>query len=263
MNKIKSTWIKNSLGFENDLYIYQDKTMFNYSIDTILLANLTTLNRKTKKILEIGTNNCALSIFLSQRDKRLKIDAIEIQKEAIELAKYNIKLNKLEKQITLIHNDFNDWWKKHNKNQLMKYDVIVCNPPFYRKVNKTKKNIDKKIAIATHEIKLNLEQIILGSSKIIEQKGYLSLIIPTERLVDCFVLLKKYNFEPKRIKMIHPRINQKAILVFVEARFNSGWGVNFEKNLYLHNENSSKHEYTKEVIKLYSPNKIKGFKNNE
>ena len=59
--------------------------MFNYSVDTILLANLTSLNRKTKRILEIGTNNCALSIFLSQRSKNIKIDAIEIQKEAIEL----------------------------------------------------------------------------------------------------------------------------------------------------------------------------------
>ena len=47
--------------------------------------------------------------------------------------------------------------------------------------------------IATHEIKLNLEQIVEGSSKIINQKGYLSLIIPPERLVDCFFVLKKYN----------------------------------------------------------------------
>lgn len=59
--KIKKSWVKNSLGYDNNLFIYQDKTMFNYSIDTILLANLATLNKKTKDVLEIGTNNGALS----------------------------------------------------------------------------------------------------------------------------------------------------------------------------------------------------------
>ena len=53
----------------------------------------------TKNVLEIGTNNAALSIFLQQRSEDIKIDAIEIQKEAINLAKYNLKINNLEKTI--------------------------------------------------------------------------------------------------------------------------------------------------------------------
>ncbi|WP_022935372.1 tRNA1(Val) (adenine(37)-N6)-methyltransferase [Mesomycoplasma moatsii] len=255
--KIKNTWVKNSLGYDNNIYIYQDKKMFNYSVDTILLANLTSLNRKTKRILEIGTNNCALSIFLSQRSKNIKIDAIEIQKEAIELAKYNIEMNKLENRINLIHNDFNNWWKIYTKNQGKKYDVIICNPPFYRKETKIKKNISKSLLQATHEISLTIDQIIEGSSKIINQKGYLSMIIPPERLVDCFVSLRKYCFEPKRIIMIHPRVKQKAILAFVEARFQTGWGTHFEPNLYLHPDDESKHEYLEEIIRLYKPIKIK------
>lgn len=255
--KIKSTWVKNSLGYDNNLFIYQDKEMFNYSVDTILLANLTTLNRKTKDILEIGTNNCALSIFLSQRSDDLKIDALEIQKEAIELAKYNLKINKLNNQINLIHDDFNLWWKKHIKKQGKKYDVIICNPPFYRKETKSKKNVSAALLKATHEISINLNQIIEGSSRIIEQKGYLSLIIPPERIVDCFCSMRKFNFEPKRVIMIHPRINQKAILCFVEARFQTGFGTKFEPNIYLHPEDESKHEYLDNVIKLYHPIKVK------
>lgn len=246
----------NSLGYDNNLFIYQDKEMFNYSVDTILLANLTSLNRKIKNILEIGANNGALSIFLSQRSKSILIDAIEIQEEAIEVANHNIKINQLENKINLISDDFNLWWKKHCKNQGKKYDLIICNPPFYRIETKFKKNISEKILKATHEISLNMEQIILGSSKIINQKGYLSLIIPPERLVDCFCMLRKYNFEPKRVIMIHPRINQKAILTFVEARFQSGWGTCFEPNIYLHPEDESKHEYLDEVVKLYQPIKI-------
>lgn len=170
--KIKKSWVKNSLGYDNNLFIYQDKTMFNYSVDTILLANLATLNKKTKDVLEIGTNNGALSIFLSQRSENINIDAIEIQEKACELAIYNINMNHLENRINIINEDFNEWWKKHIKNVGKKYDLIICNPPFYRKETKFKKNISEAMLKATHEITLNLEDIIKGSSKIIEQKGF-------------------------------------------------------------------------------------------
>ncbi|WP_033160927.1 tRNA1(Val) (adenine(37)-N6)-methyltransferase [[Mycoplasma] collis] len=257
MNKTKDKIIKNSLGYDSDLYIYQNKSMFNYSVDTILLGNFVSLNRKIKNMLEIGTNNGALAIFVSERNPNLKIDAVEIQTKAIKLAKKNIELNK-KNNIFLINEDFNDFYKNHAKNQLKKYDSIICNPPFYKiETNLKKNNVSQEMLIATHEIKLNLEQIISGSAKIIEQKGYLSLVLPVERLVDCIYLLKKYKFEPKRIQMIHPRVNEKAILFLIESRFFSGWGTHYEPNIYLHPLNKNLHTYTKKVKKLYKPIKIK------
>ncbi|VEU77148.1 tRNA1(Val) (adenine(37)-N6)-methyltransferase [Mycoplasmopsis columbina] len=247
--------VKNSLGFDSNLFVYQDKDMFNYSVDTILLANFVFINHKIHNILEIGTNNGALSIFLAERDEKLKIDALEIQKSAIEVADLNVKLNKKEKQINLINEDFNLFWKNMIKTSSKKYDSIVCNPPFYT-VSKTKmsKKVSNEMLIATHEIMLNLEQIIEGCSKIIEQKGYLSMVIPVERLVDCFCLMRQYKFEPKRVQFIIPRIQDKPKLVLVEARYQAGWGVHFLPNLYLHDPNNKiDHEYLDEIKKLYKP----------
>ncbi len=255
--------VKNSLGYDTDLYVYQDKSMFNYSVDTILLGNFISLNSSTKKILEIGTNNGALSIFISARSKEIKIDALEIQIKALELAKINIELNKKNKQITLIHDDFNNFYKDHMKNQKRKYDAIVCNPPFY-KVNASKKTKgSKEKYIATHEIKLTLEQVIKGSSKIIKQKGYLAIVEPTSRLVDIIVLMRKYDFEPKRIQMVHPREDQKSNLVLVEGRFKVGWGTHYLPNIYLHTLNKNEHKYRDEVKELYRPIKMKGIKNDK
>lgn len=265
MNKkiIEEKLVKNSLGFDSNLHVFQDKTMFNYSVDTILLGNFVFLNNKIKNLLEIGTNNGALSIFISERNPKLKIDAIEIQHKAVELAKSNIKLNNKQNQITVIECDFNDFYLEKNKIAAPKYDSIVCNPPFYIYENsKVNKNISEELLIATHEVKLNLEQIILGSSKIIEQKGYLTIVIPVERLVDCFCLMRKYKFEPKRIQFIIPRITDKPKLVLVESRYQTGWGVHFMPNLYLHDPNNKlSHEYLPEIKKLYKPIKIKGSEN--
>ncbi|WP_027334445.1 tRNA1(Val) (adenine(37)-N6)-methyltransferase [Mycoplasma elephantis] len=247
--------VKNSLGYDSNLYIYQDKDMFNYSVDTILLGNFVFLNKKITNMLEIGTNNGSLAIFLSERNKNLKIDALEIQTKACEIAKLNIELNNKKQQINIINDDFNVFYKK----QQNKYDSIVCNPPFYplkKSLVKTK-NITQEKLIATHEILLNLEQIIFGCSKIIEQKGYLTMVLPVERIVDVMELFRKYKFEPKRIRFVCPRIYEKPKFVLIESRFMAGWGIHFLPNLYLHPEDKNIHIYNSEVVDLYKPIKIK------
>ncbi len=244
--------VKNSLGFDSNLFVYQDKTMFNYSVDTILLGNFVTINAKTKQLLEIGTNNGALAIFISARYKKLMIDALEIQAEALVIAQKNLLLNNKTDQINLIFDDFNIYYQKISKTSF-KYDAIVCNPPFY-KLNASKKHQgSEKLLIATHEIKLTLEQIIFGSSQIIKQRGYLSLVLPTERLIDATTLMRKFDFEVKRIQFIHPRVTKKSNLVLVEGRFKVGWGTHFLVNIYLHPEDIKDHSYQETVKKLYKP----------
>ncbi|UUM19621.1 MULTISPECIES: tRNA1(Val) (adenine(37)-N6)-methyltransferase [unclassified Mycoplasma] len=250
--------IKNSLGFNSNLWVYQDKDMFNYSVDTILLGNFIYLNKKITRALEIGTNNAALSIFVASRSEKLKIDALEIQDSASRLAQFNVKINQLDKQIKIINADFNDFYKDLTKTATRKYQSIFCNPPFYHfdKTKVSKKASSEKL-IATHEIKMTLEQLIQGCSKIIEQKGFLTLVMPIERLVDLFELLRKYKFEPKRIQFIYTRIQDKAKFVLLEARYQAGWGSHFLPNLYLHDSNNKiDHEYLPEIKELYKPIKI-------
>ncbi|EIE42042.1 adenine-specific DNA modification methyltransferase [Mycoplasmopsis canis UFG1] len=252
--------VKNSLGFDSDLYVYQDKDMFNYSVDTILLGNFIYLNSKITNALEIGTNNGALSIFVAARNKKLKIDALEIQTKAAELAKENIKLNKMEEQIKIINEDFNNFWVLHNKNNHRKYQTIFCNPPFYEfDKTKVKSNVSNEILTATHEISLTLEQLIQGCSKIIEQKGFLTLVLPIERSIDAFVLMRKYKFEPKRIQYVFTRLTEKPKFALIEARYQTGSGTHFLKNIYLHDHNNkTNHDYLPEVKKIYKPIKVEG-----
>lgn len=255
---MKENLIKNSLGYDSNLHVWQDKEMFNYSVDTILLGNFVFLNKKITNMLEIGANNGALSIFISERYDKLHIDAVELQERACEIAKINIDENQKDDQISIIQSDFNDFWLKHAQNQDRKYQSIVCNPPFYpleKSLIKTK-NITQEKLIATHEVHLNLEQIIQGSSKIIEQKGYLTMVMPVERLVDLMELLRKYKFEPKRIRFVCPRVEDKPKFVLIESRFMAGWGIHFLPNYYLHPKDKSNHVYCDDIVELYKPIKV-------
>lgn len=88
-----------------------------------------------------------------------------------------------------------------------KYDLIVANPPYYNEdFNQQRKNSTLEQKLATHEINLNLEQLVANSARIIEQKGYLAIVLPMARYIDTICLLRKYNFEPKRIQLVYPRI---------------------------------------------------------
>lgn len=245
--------VKNNLGFDSGLQIFQDKEMFNYSVDTIMLGNFVSLNSNVINILDIGANNGALSIFVASRKNNIKIDALEIQKPAADLCIKNVELNKFEKKISVLNDDFNNYYLEHCKKQMNKYDLIMCNPPFYKVGHFLERQTSDEILIARSEYKLNIEQIIKGASKIIKQKGYLTLIHKSERFVDIVIAMRKYGFEPKRIQFIYPRIHSKANFVMIEGRYRAGWGQHFLKNIYLHTEDTSKHEYNEETKKLYKP----------
>ena len=92
--------VLNYLLAYNNMKIIQRKDMFNFSLDTVLLANFCTITKDVKQIIDFGTNNAAIPLLLSQRTNR-PITGIEIQKEAVDLAIKNIELNNLETQINI------------------------------------------------------------------------------------------------------------------------------------------------------------------
>ena len=100
--------------------------------------------KKQYKILDIGTGSGCLAICLAKELTNSKITAIDISKTAINVAKKNIKLKKLEHQIDLRLIDINKIKDR--------YDIIVSNPPYlteceYEKVQEEIKNFEPKVAL--------------------------------------------------------------------------------------------------------------------
>lgn len=203
--------------FDYDYKIYQNSDYFKFSLDSVLLAEFVDLKSGQKEVLDLCSGNAPIPMILSKKyGNKINITGVEIQECIYDLGIKSIEYNRIN-NIDFLNEDVNDLPSIFaNK----KFNIITCNPPYF-KVNETNYINDNEIkAIARHEIKITLDDIINISSKLIENQGYLYLVHRPERLIDIINSLKKYRFGVKRIVPIYSKKNTNANLVLIEAIYN-------------------------------------------
>lgn len=211
----------------NDLYdypnlkIYQYKGYFKFSLDSILLAEYVKTTKRTKKILDLCSGNAAIPLILSTKTKAM-IDAVEIQEEIYTLARESVKYNHLEKQIKIYNQDILniDVFKNQQK-----YDIITCNPPYFKVDNLSHINDLGPLAIARHEIKLTLEDVFRIASTHLNTKGEFYLVHRVNRLDEIFILGNKYKLNVKNVELIKTKKENNPYIVLVRCVKDAGLGV--------------------------------------
>lgn len=235
--------VNDLLGYDG-LKIIQRPDMFNFSLDSTLLADFCNPLTKTNKILDLGTGNGPIPLFLSLRTKA-KIVGIEIQKDVFDLAKRSVALNKLENQITILNDDIKGIHKKFENGE---FDLITCNPPFFKYKESSHINKNEYKTIARHEVLITLEDIIIESKRLLTTKGSLVMVHRTERLVDIINTLSKHRFEVKRLRFVYPKKGTESNMVLIDASNNGQAGLKLMEPLYVHEDN----HYTDEVLKIFN-----------
>lgn len=231
------------LGYKN-LCVYQDSEMFNFSLDSVLLPNFVTINKNIKNILDIGCGNLPVSLILTTKTDA-SITAVEIQKDVYDIALKNLELNNKKNQINIINADIRDLYKNFETEY---YDVIVCNPPFFKVSKDSHLNKNDYKTIARHEVFLNLDDLFSISKKILKNNGIISIVHRPERLLDIICAMRKYNIMPKKIQFVYPKKDKEANILLIEGTKNGNSGMKILPPLFVHNEDGS---YTDEVKKYF------------
>ena len=203
--------MKNDL-LNYDFKIFQNDDYFKFSIDSVLLAEFVNIGYRTKSIIDFCTGNAPIPMILSTKFSK-RIVGVELQKEIFDLAKKSVNYNNIN-NIELINMDVKDLVDLNEK-----FDIITCNPPYFKVVDGSKVNDNSVKAIARHEIKINLEDIIKVSSKIMNFSGSLYFVHRCERLVEIIDLLKKYNFGLRRLQFVYNSLDSDCCFILVEAKY--------------------------------------------
>lgn len=231
------------LGYDN-MYIYQDDEMFNFSLDSVLLANFVTLNKKSTKIMDIGCGNAPIPLIMSTRTNS-HIIGVEIQKEVYDLAVKSVKVNNLENQIEIINKDINDLY---NELESDSFDVITCNPPYFKYSESSNINDSKYKVIARHELMLDISRLLKISKKLLKNNGILAIVHRPERLLDILLEMKENNIEPKRIQLVYPSKDKEANILLIEGTKNGNPGLKVLPPIYAHDEDGN---YTEQVKRYF------------
>ena len=243
MNLEKNEVVNNLLN--KNLKIIQRTDFFNFSLDSLLVANFLSVGRGVNKIVDLGTGNGAIPLFLSERTKA-KITGIEIQKISAELAKRNIELNNLSEQIEIINDDMKNW-RKYFK--IGSQDAVISNPPFFKfDGNEELLNDLDQLTLARHEISITLEEIIETASFLLKDKGYFAMVHRPDRFLEILDTMRKYGIVPKKVRFCHSKIDKQAKILLVEGIKFGAEGLTVLPPLISHDSDG---KYSQEVLELF------------
>ncbi len=155
-------------------------------------------NNKSKKILDIGTGSGCIIISILKESIKSNGVALDISKNAIKIAKINAKLQQVDNRIKFINSNID----KYNYD---KYDLIVSNPPYIKKIRISRleedvKDFEPNIALdGGYSGYSELEKVILSSSNLLKKNGKLIFEIGNDQIHNLTGKLIKNGFYINKI----------------------------------------------------------------
>ncbi|MDY6863931.1 MAG: methyltransferase [Thermodesulfobacteriota bacterium] len=195
------------------LLVIQKKDGYRFSVEAVILANYIDPS-KDDKLIDLGTGCGIIPLILAQKKEIGGIVGIEIQKDLADLARRNIKLNNFGHCVRILEEDF------RNVKSIFKraeFDLVVSNPPFFR-ADSGRINPQEEKAMARHEIKGSLYDLIEISAYLVKPGGKVIIVYPAARLIDVISCLEKNKLKPKILQLIYSDPKSSGKLVIIESK---------------------------------------------
>lgn len=251
-----------------DIEICQHKNGYRFSIDALLLFSFVNLHR-VQKIIDLGAGSGIIGILLAKKYLEADVTLIELQEGLSSLSHRNIASNELNDRVRIINADIKYLLELRNAqahNQLQfsneklkglfaQFGLAVSNPPF-RKLKTGLISCGDEKAIARHEIKLSLSELIMSASFLLRHHGRFCFIHLPERLTEIFVLMRQYSIEPKRLRFVHSRPNSEAKMVLIEGVKGGKPDLKIESPFFIYNDDGSYTQDTRNIYNNYEPKSL-------
>ena len=212
------------LGGGIEIYVSDS---YHFSTDTILLADFSK-QTGAKRCADLGTGCGTIPLLWLKNEPRLTVDAVEIQEQACALLQKSVE----------------------HKGRLPfgAYDVVACNPP-YKPEGTGILNPEEKKLIARHESECTLDDICQAASKLLQFGGRLCMCQRPERLADVMESMRRFDIEPKRLRMVQQRKSKAPKLFLLEGRRGGKRGfLDVMPTLFIEDENG---DFSQEMLDIY------------
>ena len=215
----------------NEFKIIQEVCAMKVCTDSCLFGAWSAsimLDKNINNILDVGAGTGLLSLMLIQKFPDTICHAIEIDKETSEEALLNFTNSKWKDKLIVYNQDFVSFQSN------CKYDLIVCNPPFY---NNQLASPDSKRNAAMHSSHFSLQDLFKHAKTLVSSAGYLSCLVPynrTDEALEVAAMSGWYIQEICKVKQTDKHDYFRTMLLFRNqpTSVNSNEIVIKENNIY-------------------------------
>lgn len=161
--------------------------VFPLGSDALALGRFATV-RKGWRVCDLGTGSGVLLLLLAARESQLELFGLDQDPAAAALAQDNLRHNNLEGEI---------WTGSWSQTPFPpgSFDLVVSNPPYYAPGS----GKDGGPARMERE---ELDALCRAAARLLRNGGRFALSFPTQRMVDLLEAMRRWDLEPKRLKLL-------------------------------------------------------------
>ncbi|WP_179021713.1 tRNA1(Val) (adenine(37)-N6)-methyltransferase [Winogradskyella forsetii] len=218
--------------------VNQDRCAMKIGTDAVLLGAWTSIDNNPHSVLDIGAGTGVLSLMIAQRSDAETIEALEIDDDAFEQCSENFENSDWADRLFCYHASLLEFVEEIED----KYDLIICNPPFYSEDYKTD---SKARDLARFNDAMPFEHLIYAVVNLLSDTGLFSVVIPYKEETNFVNLASKVGLFPKRIRHVKGNPNSEIKRSILEFSFEETEIKTSELVI-----ETARHQYTEAYINL-------------
>ncbi len=231
--------------FNGKVTVKQEQVGYRFSIDAVILAHHVR-PRPGERVVDLGTGCGIVPLIVAYRHPATHMFGIEIQKELADIADDNVRENGMQETVRIVHRDMQTIQPAMFQGPV---DIVVSNPPFHKAAS-GRINPNRQRAVARHEIRVTLLDVVKAAGDILKTAGLFVLVYTSERLPELVQHMRACRIEPKNVRFIHSRRDGESKLMMMEGIKQGRPGLKVGPPIVIYNEDGT---YTKEVADMFLP----------
>lgn len=218
--------------------INQDRCAMKIGTDGVLLGAWTSIKHNPFNVLDIGAGTGLLSLMIAQRSNAEQIEAIEIDDDAFEQCVENFENSPWNDRLFCFHASLLEYVEAVDE----KFDLIICNPPFYSEDYKTQ---SKSRNLARFSDAMPMEHIVFAVIHFLSKKGRFSIVLPHRKEKEFIEEASLIGLFPNRILRVKGNAESEIKRSLIEFSYQET-DINISELII----ETSRDNYTQDYINL-------------